>query len=254
MPMLIFTKTIKYIHKKWVEANTQLLQACRLNKKGERTVSYSGFKALKPSWCVHRKYIALMHCDVCTEFEWKREAMNAMLKESHNKNCTGCDQCTLLDTDSFLLVDEAHCEYGDACPLDQYCSLPAYACVNGECKECEQNQYDEILASDPVQGDPVISYTIFDGIRSENKDGVLTKVKIQRKKQQRWSAFKSTFSADLKRHLLHTYAVKQQLYSRRYISNRLRKGQLFISVDFIGNIKCSGSIFPNSRSVLELQA
>ena len=253
-PLLIFTKSITYLHKQWLKNNESLIRSsCRRNKYGTPSVSYSGFKLCKPSWCVHRTYICLMDCDECFQFQWIREALDAHLQKNHDSNCSGCDLCHLLETDTFDLLDDAHCELEYASYLDEYCTLPSLNCVRGECKQCETNKYDIILENDQSPGDIIIRYKQLVELKGKNKSQKHTRSKVERLVPIKWNDLKGLYKQKLKRFLLHNFEVKQQLYARRYITKNLRRGQLFVSVDFISNIKCTSSIFPNSRTPLEMQ-
>ena len=253
-PLLIFTKSIKYLHQQWLRENNELIvSCCHHDQSGIPSVSYEGFKRCKPSWCVHRTYIGLMECDVCFQFEWVREAIDAELKKNHDQSCSGCEPCTLLDTDTFDLLNNAHCDCGEGSYLDEYCTLPALACVNGDCTCCSTNKYDDILDNDQSPGDTEVKYKRLVDLHGKTKLQKSTKCKVERLVPIKWKELKQLYKQKLKKFLLHNFEVKQQLYARRYITKNLRRGQLFVSVDFISSIKCTSSVFPNSRTPLEMQ-
>eukprot|EP01083_Nonionella_stella_P195924 721234_1 len=70
---------------------------------------------------------------------------------------------------------------------------------------------------------------------SFKKDGKRVKKKIPSEKSPEWHLFQSKFIETLTRFIKHSYAKKIEFYSRRYIFGHLRRWQMALSVDFIGN-------------------
>ncbi len=85
-----FTEDKKDIFEQWMTEEKQLIQDVYI-LKGLPCLSYQKFAKLCPSYIVKKKYIALMACDACTEFDWIIKAVNRALKKNHI--CTKTDDC-----------------------------------------------------------------------------------------------------------------------------------------------------------------
>ncbi len=59
-------------------------------------IEYGYFCSLRPSHIVKRKYISLMTCDICVQFDYIRKSIDNALSLNHK--CTYIERCLMLCT------------------------------------------------------------------------------------------------------------------------------------------------------------
>lgn len=249
----IFTIDMKRLHKQWEKENADLIQ----KYMGDKKVSYFFFSDCRPNWVVKKLYIKLMACDDCILFDWKREAVDFVLKNNHIcKGKNNCMVCQAIDIDSFNLLSEICRKCTKKSYLDEICSIPSKKCAYGDCAECPNTIYHKIF-SDPtllsIADDRMCTFKILDQI-ARSSEGKKTSNIVGRDSKP-WVKLKQEFINALNDYKKHSYAHRITFYARRYIQTlpNCPLGVQCVGVDFIENIILNSSITLNSRNVKESQ-
>jgi hypothetical protein len=99
-------------------------------------ISYQCFCRLRPSHILKKKYIALMACDRCTEFNWLRDSVDRTLRKNHKcSHNDGCFICNLINCTNYDLLN------GSCCDTMDDSNLPFVDCAYNKCDECIYNKY-----------------------------------------------------------------------------------------------------------------
>ena len=249
--LLVFTQTKRRLFELWKTKQKDTI----LVHLGKETVSFPSFCKYIPSHCIHQEYLTLMACDDCVLYKYLKEAVDRTLKSNHVCSAQNCSVCTLLQHDSFVLLEYMCCSPVSDYYLDQYCTLPALHCASGYCDECKYTEYDRVLNCEEIKCPDYTTFTYkrLETKRGQSKAGKTTLSKVPVSDNMDWGSMKSAFSKMLRSFLTHLYKFKMQFYARRYIFTHLRAGQLAVSCDYIESIPIIGPYLFNSRKAKELQ-